>query len=669
MARMQPRTLPFYQKGVISLRSLLLLYTGSLVLLLLVVSLAFSFDRFRDYVSDQLEGHARDGATAVGLSLSNAIDGRDAVASASLIDSVFDSGRYLSVEYLDHQGEQIAGRQTTISADGVPAWFVALADLPLPVGRAEVVRGWSQLGRVEVVSDPGRAYRDLWRVAIGMILGALVIGGLGLSLLFWIVRRTLRPLKAMEKQAEALGQRDFRKRIEVNSTRDLNQVTRAMNQMADDLGALFEGQAKLIQHLRRVSNEDPVTGLASRSAFDQRLKVEVESEERAAPGVLFLIQLEGFAQYNQTYGRSEADRLLLRIAGTINQFVRSHTDAFAGRRTGGEFAIFLPGVTQADGIVWCHHLVEELDGIYADLATPVEVMVHGGVAQALGDRNARELMAAADEALRQAQTSPATGCHAADPERDGHHNRETWRAIISEAIRDGRVSLWLQPMVVNGGGELVYHQVFSRITSEEGELKASVFVPIAERFGLIEEIDRLVLKEALEMLRRQRTGQLALTLSASSVASETFRMELLKRLEDAGDVRGRLWVGISEQTVHHHRTAVGLLVRALNRLHVSVLVDRFGVGGVPFSYLRNLRFQGLRIDYSFIHDIDTHEENGFYLESVVAIAHSRGVKVFATGVETAAEHEVLRKLGVDGAMGYHLGRPFQADNDNGQGDQ
>ena len=107
---------------------------------------------------------------------------------------------------------------------------------------------------------------------------------------------------------------------------------------------------------------------------------------------------------------------------------------------------------------------------------------------------------------------------------------------------------------------------------------------------------------------------------------------------------------------------MGLLVRALGRLGVSVLVDRFGVGGVPFNYLRNLQFQALRVDNSFIHDIDTHADNRFYLESVLSIAHSRGVKVFATGVETAAEYSVLSKLGIDGAMGYHLGRPFAADN-------
>ncbi len=89
-----------------------------------------------------------------GLSLSNAIDGRDPVASASLIDAVFDSGRYLSVGYLNHQGEEVAGRAMTLNEVAVPGWFVALADLPLPVAEAEVVRGWSRLGKVQGNQPP-----------------------------------------------------------------------------------------------------------------------------------------------------------------------------------------------------------------------------------------------------------------------------------------------------------------------------------------------------------------------------------------------------------------------------------------------------------------------------------------------------------------------------------
>ncbi len=103
------------QQGAVTLRTLLLVLTGSLLVTLLVAVFITSYGYFRDYVSDQLAGHARDGATAIGLSLSNAIDGRDPVASASLIDAVFDSGRYLSVSYLNHQGEQVAGRAMTLN--------------------------------------------------------------------------------------------------------------------------------------------------------------------------------------------------------------------------------------------------------------------------------------------------------------------------------------------------------------------------------------------------------------------------------------------------------------------------------------------------------------------------------------------------------------------------
>ncbi|MBJ7276871.1 EAL domain-containing protein [Marinobacter salarius] len=660
MARTQKDRQISRQQGVITLRSLLLLFTGGMLLLVLVAAASVSFDRFRDYMSDQLQGHARDGATAIGLSLSNAIDGRDPVASSSLIDAVFDSGRYLSVVYVNNQGEEVAGRETSLREVDVPGWFVALADLPLPVGEAEVVRGWSRLGKVRVVSHPGRAYEDLWVVTVRIVAGSALIGGLGLIGLFWMMTRLMRPLRAVEKQARALGKRDFRRRVDITSTRELNQVTHAMNQMADDLGRLFEGQAKLIQHLRKVNNEDSLTGLASRRAFEQRLKVEVESEERSAPGVLFLIQLEEFAQYNQSYGRDEADRLLVRIAGALNTFVHAHSDSFAGRITGAGFAVFLPGVSRADGVIWCRQLVEELDGIYSDLSAPMDVAVHAGIAQAAETRKAGELMSAADEALRQAQMEEGSACHAADRDRPEHHDSEKWRVMIGEAIAQGQMSLWMQPMISNGDNGVLFHQVFSRMRTEDGWIKAGIFVPMAERFGMIPDIDRWVLERSLALLHTEPDTRLALSLGMVSVASEAFRKELLEQLSAAGKERRRLQIGISEQAVHHHRTAVGLLVRGLNRLKVPVTVDRFGVGGVPFSYLRNLRFQALRIDNSFVHDIDSHDDNRFYLESVTTIAHSRGVRVYVTGVETAGEYAALQGVGIDGAMGYHLGRPFEA---------
>ncbi|MFO8142423.1 MAG: EAL domain-containing protein [Marinobacter sp.] len=649
------------QRGVITLKSLLLLFTGALLVLILVAAFVTSYGHFRDYVADQLGDHARDGATATGLSLSNAIDGSDKVASASLIDAVFDSGRYLSIEYISHSGEVIAGRRAVLQGTAAPDWFIRSAALPLPVAEAEVVRGWTRLGTVQVVSHPGRAYDDLWRITVGLLVSVLVIGGAGLLVLFLMLGRLLRPLKDVEAQARALGQRDFRKRPQIRSTRELNQVTDAMNQMADDLGQLFEGQGKLIQHLRKVNNEDPVTGLVSRSAFDQRLKAELESEERAAPGVLIMIQLGYFADYNQSLGRSEGDRLLIEIARCLKEFVKQHAGSFAGRRTGAEFAVFMPGASAVDVRVWANELVAELDRIYAGLAAPMDTLVHAGLAATAEGLGGRDLLAASDQALRAAQQRDQSCCWLAESGLEVHHNKESWREIISQAIRDSQLSLWLQPMVQGEAQTRVHYQVFSRINTDEGVLKAQLFVPMAERLGLIMAIDRLLAQRAIARLAAHPNERLAISLGTASVSDPAFREDFLASLRTAGTLVSRLWVGIAEQTIHHHRKEVGLLVRELVRLGVPVLVDRFGVGGVPFSYLKNLPFQALRVDISFIHDLDRHDENRFWLQSVIAIARSRGVKVFAMGVETAAEYSVLCKLGIDGATGYYLGRPFAAE--------
>ncbi|WP_166263331.1 bifunctional diguanylate cyclase/phosphodiesterase [Marinobacter caseinilyticus] len=653
---------PHYQKCMMSLRSVLLIFTGSLILTLLLASVSISFDRFRDYIATQMQGHAQDAATAVGLSLSNAIDGRDPVASSSLIDAAFDSGggRYLSIHYYDHRGNLIAGREASQDGLPVPAWFVSLAALPPSMGEAQVVRGWQQLGIVQVVSHPGPAYQDLWRITGAIVVGTVLIGGLALVILWWLLTRTLAPLKVLEAQAEAIGRRDFRQRVSRASTRELNRVTEAMNQMAGHLGELFDGQAKLIQHLRRLNNEDNVTGLASHQAFDQRLKVEVESKETAFIGSLLLLQLAGFADINQRFGREEADRLLVCLADVIKAFEQGHAGAFSGRRTGAEFAVFMPGVSLADGLYWSEQLIVELDSVYSDFADPVKIAVHGGVAQVEEGMDASDLLAACDEALRRAQLENGSGCFSADTAITHHHGAEAWRELLIKAMDDEQVSLWQQPVLASDGVTVMHRQVFSRLRVDGEWIKGAVFVPMAERFGLMARLDLMVMDRALAWLARDPGLALSMTLGHSSLADPAFLQGVVARLQ-ATTFQDRFWVGLPEQALSHHRIEIGQLVKALRKLGVGFIVERFGVGGVPFNYLRNLPFKALRIDHSFIHEIHRHEDNNFYLESIVAIAHSRGVEVFVSGVETAQEWALLQTLNIDGASGFHLGRPEAVD--------
>lgn len=652
-------------RRVITLRTLLLTFTGALVIVLLAASMLISFDRFRSYVAEDLEGRTRDAATAVGLSLSNAIDASDEVAVASLIDSVFDSGDYLVIEFIDHDDRTVAGRSRSLADLGVPGWFVAMVDLPRPEGTASVMRGWRWLGQVRVVGHPGNAYRDLWWVMVWLVAASVAIGVVAIIALYLLLGRVLRPLRVLEQQAEAIGRRDFRRRTGVRSTRELNQVTRAMNQMTDDLEQLFSGQAALIAHLRKLNNEDALTGLASRNAFDQRLAVEVVSEEGRRPGALILLQVTGFADFNQYAGRLEADALLVRLAEEVRRFTGRHAGSFAGRRSGAEFAVFVPGGAPTDARIWGRELVDDLQSLCGerggDAAAPMaEMVVHGGVAGVADDLTVRGLFEAADGALRRAQLEGISNCELADSGADVHHGAEDWRTLLEHALDQQNLWLWEQPVVAADDITVLYHQVFSRLLIERTWVRGNVYAPLAERFGLMARLDLMVLERAIRRLRDEPMITLGVTLGASSVMTQGFAEQAIGLAREAGPTMQRLWIGFPEQALHYHRRQTQSLMVQLRRTGARLLVDRFGVGGIPFSYLRNLSIQALRIDSSFVHGIDRQDDNRFYLESMITIAHGRGVKVLASGVETEAEWRTLKASGVDGATGYHLGRPVPA---------
>ncbi|GGY73743.1 bifunctional diguanylate cyclase/phosphodiesterase [Marinobacter zhanjiangensis] len=650
---------------VITLRTLLLFFTGALVLLLLVVSMVISARSFHGYVIEELEGQTRDAATAIGLSLSNAIDATDTVAVSSLIDSIFDSSQYLVVEFVDHDNNVVAGRSQPLADLGVPRWFIRAADLPRPEGTAAVMRGWQWLGQVRVVGHPGNAYRDLWRVSQWLILSSVLIGAIAIASLYFLLGRLLRPLRAVERQAEAIGHRDFRKRTHIRSTRELNQVTRAMNQMTDDLEQLFAGQAALIAHLRRLNNEDALTGLASRNAFDQRLAVEAVTEEGRRPGSLVLVQVSRFADVNQHAGRLEADALLTRLAECVHQFVDYHAGSFAGRRSGAEFAVFIPGGAPADALIWGRELVEDLQAICVEFAgersdAQLDLLVHGGVAGTGDGVSVKTLFESADTALARAQTEGVHHCELADSGADVHHGAEDWRRLLTDALDREALWLWEQPVIATDDETVLYRQVFSRLLVEREWVRGNAFTPMAERFGLIGRLDVLVFQRALQRLREEPSVVAGLSLGISTVMLPDIPERILLMLRAAGTDARRLWIGIPEQALHYHRQEAQAFIRQLRRTGASVLVDRFGVGGIPFSYLKNLSIQALRIDSSFVHGIDRHEENRFFLESMITIAHGRGVKVYAAGVETESEWRTLKAAGIDGATGYHLGRPGPA---------
>ncbi|MFB3390393.1 LapD/MoxY N-terminal periplasmic domain-containing protein, partial [Flavobacterium sp. LAR06] len=165
--------------------------------------------------------------------------------------------------------------------EGVPGWFVDLVNLRPQGGDALVMRGWEQAARVQVLSNPQFALAKLWDSTLGSLIWLLICGLLSAVFGGWLLRRQLRPLDNMVKQAEAISKREFRSLPKLPRTPELKRVVLAMNQMVEKLKALFSEEAARSEKLRAESYQDSLTGLANRRLLDEQLTDQLVISEQS----------------------------------------------------------------------------------------------------------------------------------------------------------------------------------------------------------------------------------------------------------------------------------------------------------------------------------------------------------------------------------------------------
>lgn len=649
----------------LTLKQVLLWFTGLLMASLLLVNFFLSVNSSRDYMQQQLSSHAQDAATSLGLSLSTVIDANDTVMAGSMIDAMFDGGYYRHIIYYDVKGDAKVVRHSPMKVGGVPAWFVEWIDLESPEGKAEVVSGWMQLGSVSVVSHPGYAYEQLWRSLKTELVWFALIGAVAFLVMHLVITTILLPLMRIERQAKAVRDRDFSYRAPMPKTRELKRVAVAMNSMSDRLGKMFGEQLALIEHLRAQSFQDGVTGLGNRAEFDKRLKAELESEQSAAIGSLLLIQLGDFAAYNQANGRQGGDALLRQLAEAIKVDAVKVTDAFVARRSGSDFSVFLPGVVDDQADKFANDLLHKLAGLHLVKQMCRNDILHVGIASTMNKIALPLFLSEADMALRRAQTSGPNGWQryvlssdSASPENSVKQANE-WLTILRNTLSSKSIVFHYQPVYSGDRSSILHYQVLSRIEVNGELVVAGVFIPMAERFSLLVDFDRLVVDQAIVKLEQGLNvdARLCVNISVHSIADSDFVNWLLETLEQHPEEARKLIFEVSEYSLQEAGGALKRLVKYSKSLGYQVSIDRFGVAAVPFSYLQHLSIHYIKVDHSFIRDIQNSRDNQFFLRSVLQIAHGQDIQVIAVGVEFEEEWQSIEPLGIDGAMGYYLCRP------------
>lgn len=628
--------------------SMLVALTGSL--------LASSWSA-RSYLSEQLEMKNDDNAAALALSLG--LQGADAVATELAVSALFDSGHYELIRVVDPRGNVLVERRMPSGNYGAPAWFVRLLPIEARPGQAHISSGWKQVGTVVLVSNSRFAYASLWKnvweLAAALFLATLVGGYLGTL----ILRRLRKPLLAVIGQARAITERRF-VTIEEPDVPELKQLAAAMNSTVGRLQGMFEEEAARLDAVRREANCDSLTGLANRSHFLARLHQALEAEDSRGIG-LILVRVADLVGINHRLGRDATDELLRRFAAVLVAETGQQPDSLVARLNGADFALLVMGQSGAGPLAGrlLPRLVQEASPFVGE--GPV---AHVGLGVFPRGVEMSVALSQVDAALAAAEADGGNvireAGHAAG--EDAPKSAEEWSRLIRRALDQRWVRLISFP-VIDFNQRLIHRECPLRLMlDEQGEwLPAGRFLPIAERLKLTSRLDLAAVALGLADLAGNpaMTG-LAVNLSASSLQDRNFRSELRGLLNQNAQAARRLWLEVAESGALKHFDAFRDLCRELKSSGCKVGIEHFGRQFSQVGQLHGLGIDYIKVDASFVRDLDSSPGNQAFLRGLCSIVHGIGIQAIAEGVVSEDEMRALAEAGFDGATGPAVREPAAA---------
>ncbi|MFN8571654.1 MAG: EAL domain-containing protein [Gemmatimonadaceae bacterium] len=424
---------------------------------------------------------------------------------------------------------------------------------------------------------------------------------------------------------------------------------------------------ELQRRLTHQAFHDPLTNLANRTLFIDRTDHAMKRSHRDLSQVAMLfIDLDDFKKVNDSLGHSAGDALLSVVSARFQTTLREG-DTLA-RLGGDEFGVLLE---DCGGLSRANEVADRVQRVLREPLTmagrEIRVRVSVGIASARDASTPAELMRNADLAMYMAKTRGKSGCATYEPQM---HADVVLRLELEDdlrrAIGSSQLSLVFQPIVHLDTRELFGVESLLRWRHpRHGMISPSVFIPIAEEAGLIEDIGRWVLHEAARQARawKDETGvriHVGVNISGRHIQHGRVLEDVRDAVAAAGIESSQLLLEITESTLMHRGDEVLDVLGGLRAFGVTLALDDFGTGYSSLSYLQRFPIDILKIDKAFIEDIARDEADPRLVRAIIALGESLNLQTVAEGIETPDQLRVLRALGCRLGQGYFFARPVAA---------
>ncbi|MCF4978871.1 EAL domain-containing protein [Pseudomonas gessardii] len=496
-----------------------------------------------------------------------------------------------------------------------------------------------------------QSFAPLDRQFLGIALAALLVSLVGALLM---ARRVSRPLDALVQAAERIGAGDYRTPVAVRGKDEFGLLARAFN-------AMQSGIAVRERQLAHNALHDALTGLPNRALAMERLGSAISARR---PVVLLYLGIENYRVINEGFGPQGVEEMLREASRCLLSSLAAGDSA--ARITGSEFLVLLEN-TKLDSAV------ARADRLYSLLTEPQRVggdelrhEVSMGIAAYPEDgQQVEELISRAAIARHDAAVLPGY-LQIYQQDRDLAHQRQInlIRDLRRAAIED-ELFLCYQPKLDLRHGYVRQAEALLRWQHPTlGLVSPAEFIPLAERSGSMASLTHWVIEEAIRQLAewsvRGLEVQLSLNISVDDLGDEGLAPRVTELLERHGVLAGQLIFEITESAIMHNPEQALRILEQLRGCGISLSVDDFGTGYSSLAQLQRLPVQELKIDQSFVRNLDSTSGDAVIVRSTIEMSHNLGLKVVAEGVEFEPSLALLKQWNCDTAQGYLISRPLNA---------
>ena len=497
-------------------------------------------------------------------------------------------------------------------------------------------------------------YRRLQWTLLAFTLVAIGVFAIGAV---FTARRITTPLRALTRSAGRLGQGDYEQVLEIESKDEIGELARAFEAMRQAVQAR-DGE------VRRLAYEDALTKLPNREKFRILLRQAIaHARAEVEPCAIIMLDLDRLKHVNDVLGHRFGDRLLRRVARRLTQEAERSNDVVA-RLGGDEFAMLLTGadIDVAQGVA---HRIQQafevpitLDNHTVDLGAGIGVACcpeHGIDADALMSHAEVAMYAA-----KRNQSGVVVYTAALDS------SSEESLSLLSElrtAVDGGQLRLFLQPKIALATGAVVGAEALVRWEHpQRGLLPPMRFIPFAERTGFIRMLTGWMIERCAHVLQQLHAAGKPLKLSVNLSTRDLLDQELSVKLQRLIEVEhidpATLCLEITESAIMDDPPRALQTLERLHQMGFKLAIDDFGTGYSSLAYLKRLPVDELKIDQSFVLNMERDLDDAKIVRSTVDLAHNLGLSVVAEGVETAKAWKLLQALGCDEAQGYFVAKPM-----------